>query len=405
MSSLGFNNDSLIDTSSENAQLDAFGRQRTSLPQSIFETTFRWDKQPVTWTELDVSGGTVTHSANKASVDLAVTTTTNSRAVFQSRQYIKYHPGKSHLILISGSFNSGATSVTKRFGYYDDDNGVFFQMSGTTLSVVRRTKTSGSVVDNTTNQSSWNLDKLDGAGASGYTLDTSKQQIMVIDFQWLGSGRIRYGFDLGGKIIYCHEEHTGNVLTVPWSQTGDAPIRAEILNAGSTASSMHITCCSAITESHYSPEGLIRTANNGVTPRSIAGSGTLPLLSLRKQTAYINAIVKMVDLGWFASSADDLLCSVVLNGTLTGASWVNAAGVCQVDRSATAISDGTTIYSTYLRGAAGAVSVSVTDIFRDVVNTALGRDISGNSDIISLVATNITSGTSVATYLNYRELV
>lgn len=384
---------------------DAFGRLRICSPETIFDTTFRWDKQPITWSESTASGGTVTHNSNKASVELAVTTTTNSTAIFQSRQYTHYHPGKSQLIVITGNFIANAANVVKKIGYYDDDNGVFFQLSGSTLSVVRRTKTSGSVVDNVINQADWNIDKLDGTGASDITIDITKQQIFVIDFQWLGSGRIRYGFDIGGVIVYCHEELSSNVLTLPWSQTGDAPIRAELKNNSATAASMHITCCAIVCENFWSPEGILRTINNGQTARSISGSSTVPIISLRKQSAYVNVPVKIVDTCFFANSADDLLISIVYNGTLTSPSWSNVSGVCQQDVSATAISGGETVYSSYLRGAAGASSFTLTDVFREVGNTVLGRDIAGNSDIVSLVVTNVTAGTTSLGAINYRELL
>lgn len=394
-------------TSSSNALLDAFGRTRVSNPETIFSTTFRWDKQPIIWAELVASGGTVTHNANAVSVELACTTTTNSSAVFQSRQYIHYHPGKSQLIMITGNFKSTATNVTKRIGYYDDDNGVFFQLSGTTLSVVRRTKTSGSVVDNTTAQASWNLDTLNGSGASGVTIDVTKQQIFVIDFQWLGSGRIRYGFVFGGKIVYCHEDNSANTLTVPWSQTGDAPVRAEITNAVSTASDMHITCASVICENFWGPDGILRTVNNGSTARTfgLIGSAAVPVISLRKQSAYVNVPVEILDFQGFAATADDFLVTIVFNGTLTGASWANVSGVCQSDVSATSLSGGTNLYSYYLRGGSGAASVAVTDIFQESVSAFLGRDVSGNSDIITVLAMNLTATASFYGVINYKELL
>jgi hypothetical protein len=394
------------DQNSANPEFDAFGRARVSSPETIFDTSFRWDKQPITWSESVTSGGTVTHNADKASVDLACTTTTNSEAIFQSRQYMRYHPAKSTLIVISGSFLSTGTNVRKRIGYFDDSNGVFFQLDGTTLSVVRRTKTSGSVVDNTTAQASWNIDPLDGSGGSGITLDVTKQQIFVIDYQWLGSGRIRYGFYIGGRIIYCHEDLTANVLAVPWSQTGDNPVRTEIKNSGSTASSMHITCAAVICENFWSPEGILRTANNGTTARSLTSIGsTLPVISLRKQSAYINVPVKIMDFGVFGNSSDDFIMSIIYNGSLTGASFANVAGVCQVDTSATAISGGTTLYSEYLRGSSSAPSMKLAEIFHESVNAFLGRDLAGNSDQVTVLVTAVTASSSAMGLINYKEFL
>lgn len=391
---------------SENPVFDAFGRTRVSFPNTIFDATFRYDKQPVIWNESVASGGTVTHSADKASVELSVTTTTNSRAIFQSRQYTRYHPGKSQMVLISGNFLNTATNVSKKIGYFDENNGTFFQLSGSILSVVRRTKTSGSVVDNTVNQADWNIDKLDGTGVSGITLDVTKQQIFVIDFQWLGSGRIRYGLDIGGNIIYCHEDNNANSLALPWSQTGDCPVRAEILNSSSTASTMHITCCAVVCENSWGPEGVIRTINNGVTSRTVGGvAGTaVPVLSLRKQTAYVDAPVQIIDYGLFANSSDDFIVSIVYNPILTGASWANVSGVCQRDVSATSFTGGTELYSGYVRGGT-TPSTYISEVFHSTASSVIGRDIAGNSDIISVIATAVTASSSAYAFLNYRELV
>jgi hypothetical protein len=48
------------------------------------------------------------------------------------------------------------------------------------MQVVRRSSTSGGVVDDAINQADWNLDKLDGTGASGVTLDVTKVFIFVV---------------------------------------------------------------------------------------------------------------------------------------------------------------------------------------------------------------------------------
>lgn len=399
--------DASFSASSSNSQLDAFGRLRVSSPETIFDSSFRWDKQPITWTEQATSGGTATHDPDLASVVLACTTTTDSKMTFQSRQYTRYHPGKSHLIQVTGNFRGADTSVRKRLGYFDDANGVFFELNGSTLQVVRRSSTSGSAVDTATTQSNWNIDKLDGTGASGITLDITKQQIFVIDFQWLGSGRIRYGVMVGGALTYCHEDNNANILTEPWAQTGDAPIRAEIINTDAAAGDMHITCAAVICENFWSPKGLLRTINNGTTARTfgLLGSVLVPVISLRKQSAYVNVPVVFLDAHAFAGSSDDFLISIVYNGTLTGASWTNVSGVCQQDVSATSISGGTTLYSLYLRGSSGSASIAVADIFSRAADGILGRDVAGDSDTVSLVALNLTSTATLYGVINYKELL
>lgn len=389
-----------------NPQLDAFGRNRISSPETVTEFVFRYGK-PGTWTESTASGGTVTHDADKVSVVLACTTTTNSNATYQCRKYTHYQPGTSQLVQISGNFIETATNVTKRIGYFDANNGLFFQLAGSTLSVVRRTKTSGSVVDNVTAQSSWNIDKLDGTGTSGLTIDVTKQQIFIIDFKWLGSGRIRYGFYISGAIRYCHEEYVSNVLTVPYSQSGDAPVRAEITNASATASSMHITGCAVVCENGWNPQGQIASANTGSTERTIGSNGvSLPMVSIRKASANISSSIQILDAGVFGNTDSDLLILIIANPTLTGASWVSNGGITEKDQSATSYTGGTVLYSLYQRTTSAGDSILITEIFRQIANTQIGADLAGASGIVTLAVTNIGGGTAKGFgVINYRELI
>lgn len=392
-------------TGGGNSAVDSFGRLRVSEPETVFESTFQYDKQPLLFVESTASGATVTQDSNKKAVILSATTTTNSRAIFQSRYYLKYHPGKSSLLMMSFNFKSAATNVDKLIGQFDDNNGVFFKLSSSTLSVIQRSKTSGSVVDTAIAQSSWNLDKLDGTGTSGITLDLSKQQILVIDQQWLGAGRVRCGFRIDGQTIYCHQILNANNLTTLYTQTADLPIRVEIKNNSATASTIEFTCSTLMSEGGWQPEGLLRSINNGVTARTFAGNTSVPVLSLRKQSAFVNVPVQIVDFGAIATSGDDFLIQLILNGTLTGASFADVGGVCQADVSATALSGGTVLVSTYLAGSSNGNSTATFEALQNALNVILGASIAGTSDILSIYASNITASANLVAYMNYKEFV
>lgn len=77
-------------------------------------------------------------------------------------------------------------------------------------------------------QSSWNLDKCDGTGPSGYNLDLTKMQMFYIDYSWYGAGFIRWGFrGPTGDIIYCHKIPNNNVNTEAYMRSGNLPARYE----------------------------------------------------------------------------------------------------------------------------------------------------------------------------------
>ena len=82
-------------------------------------------------------------------------------------------------------------------------------------------------------QSSWNLDRCDGTGPSGYNIDVSKMQMAYIDYTWYGAGFIRFGFRaVNGNIVYCHKMPNNNVNTSAYMRSGNLPGRFEVENYG-----------------------------------------------------------------------------------------------------------------------------------------------------------------------------
>jgi hypothetical protein len=95
---------------------------------------------------------------------------------------------------------------------------------GTTTSYVTVSKT----IDTKIAQSSWNLDKCDGTGPSGYSIDLSKMQMWYIDFSWYGAGFVRWGVrGTDGNVIYVHKLINNNVNTEAYMRSGNLPARYE----------------------------------------------------------------------------------------------------------------------------------------------------------------------------------
>jgi len=77
-------------------------------------------------------------------------------------------------------------------------------------------------------QSSWNIDKMDGTGASQFNIDLTKMQMFYIDFTWYGAGAIRFGFKNNrGETIYCHRIPNNNVNTEAYMRSGNLVGRYE----------------------------------------------------------------------------------------------------------------------------------------------------------------------------------
>ena len=233
--------------------VDAFGRLRVSSPYTIFDSQNRYLKDPQ-FDEALTGSGTATFLANESAVEMEVTAASGDEVVRQTKRVFPYQPGKSLLVLATFTMAAGEENLRQRVGYFNADNGVFFQQDDDVLSFVVRTYTGGSASDaRTITQANWNTDKLDGTGPSGVTLDETKTQILFMDFEWLGVGSVRCGFVIDGQYLVAHVFHNANSLTEVYMQTAILPIRYEITTTGAIAGakSMKQICSSVVSEGGY----------------------------------------------------------------------------------------------------------------------------------------------------------
>ena len=83
-------------------------------------------------------------------------------------------------------------------------------------------------VDTRIPSASWNIDKCNGTGISGFNLDLSKMQMFYLDYSWYGAGFIRWGFrGATGDIVYCHKLPNNNTNFEAWMRSGNLPARYE----------------------------------------------------------------------------------------------------------------------------------------------------------------------------------
>lgn len=272
-------------TIGDGANLDAFSRVRTSHPTGLFAAQCQYDAEPLLFETGNTASGTApAHSSATRMVTLACTGTGTS--FIQSYEYIPYQAGKSQLIFVTGVIGAAVASTVTEVGAFDANNGLFLrQASDGTISVVRRTSTSGGVVDNVIAQADWNLDKLDGTGSSGITFDVTDTFILVIDAQFLAMGRVRFGLDIGGQIVYCHQSLHANVLQVPYMQTLSLPVQMLLTSTGGTKNTTRFKCASVSSEGGFADDlgYAFSTAEGTVTAASGARTH---ILSLRPLTTF-----------------------------------------------------------------------------------------------------------------------
>jgi hypothetical protein len=274
----------------DTANLDAFSRLRISQPIELFSTQTQYDSDPLLM-EVGATGTGVspTHSSNTRMVELS-TTAGSGTSFIQSYQYVPYQPSKSHLIFVTGVLGSAVENSVVDVGYFDSANGIFYRQNGINgLEIVLRSSTSGGVNNNAIPQVGWNLDPLNGSGASGITLDPTKDFILVIDLQFLAMGRVRIGFDIGGVIIYAHEFLNSNIISVPYMQTATLPVQMLITSTSSGSTKTSYFKCAAVNTEGGADTANIELGYSFSTPRVASNAGNMVrnhAFSIRPKTTF-----------------------------------------------------------------------------------------------------------------------
>jgi hypothetical protein len=247
---------------------DKTGALRVSTKTPLFTSKLTRDNRPDIWDEVLEGTATSNWSNTNASVTLTVSAN-NDVAIRQTKQRIPYSPGDPQLIEVTGSFNAPTANTIQRIGSFNSDggtpydsglDGIYFEVDGSTIyAVIRKSGVEVAKIP----QSSWNIDKLDGTGESGITLDISKVQIFVFSYLWLAVDGVNFGFKIGEEIIICHIEQFVNIDTSCYMSTPNHSIRYELRSTGGAASLQCI--CSAV----FSENGVIPTGKNVSVHREI----------------------------------------------------------------------------------------------------------------------------------------
>lgn len=261
---------------------DAFGRLKVAAPFTLGD----YKHVPgvgFNFNDSTANGGLVSLDTNRSSVILSTTNNTESYAIHQSKYYHPYQPGKSQEIFSSFVLGAPTTNVIKRIGYFDTRNGLFLEQTETDLAFVIRSFAGGSAQDIRITQANWSLDKCNGTGDSGFNFNPLKTELLYIDFQWLGVGKVRFGFVHDGKIVIAHEQLHSNNLDVVYMGNPNLPIRSEIRNTGTTfGGSFEHICSSVISSGGYSETGVdFAAANPAHRTTATPGATPFPVMAIR----------------------------------------------------------------------------------------------------------------------------
>jgi hypothetical protein len=342
--------------SASSTAFDAFGRMRISSPLTLFDSSHRYADNGL-WSTASGVSGSGSFNQNQGLVDLTVTNASGSFVTRETTKVFAYQPGKSLLNLNTFVMSPAKTGLRQRVGYFGADNGMYLELDGSTLNFVKRSLVNGSpATEIRASQADWNGDKLDGTGASGFTLDIAKAQILWMDFEWLGVGSVRMGFVINGQFILCHTFHHANIITSTYITTASLPLRYEIANTAATSGSSTLKqiCSSVISEGGYELRGLQQAIGTTITaPKGLTTAGVLyPVATIRLKSGRLDAIAILTAISVMGVATGIYQWSVIASGTTTGGSgtWISAGANSSVEYKldATGITGGRTLASGYL---------------------------------------------------------
>jgi hypothetical protein len=304
-----------------------------------------------------------------------------------------------------------ASGVTTRVGCFDGtgtnnltpNNGIFFEADGTVSWNVAKNGTTTETVA----QSNWNVDPLDGTGPSGITLDLDACLIAIIDYEWLGVGRIRVGFVIDGVVRYVHYFNHANddTFTKVYMSTPNLPVRYDIQASGTNVASnfAHI-CSTVISEGGQQKTGILRAIDTGVTHLDIDENQPSVVIGVRLKSTHLDLTVIPESISVINEQNDDFRWALCLNPTYTGTvTWtdVSNSGVQQgIGATANNVTDeGIVIASGY----ASIDTLSVSQQLQTALR--IGSTISGTPDELVLIVTPLSAGADIQAALNFRELL
>jgi len=344
-------------------------RLKVSNPQTIFWSTWGRDTENDTFAS-QTTGTGVEYISNDAvdpttfdaynpgsniitekAIVLRVSSA-GDKVIRQSTRVIPYIPGKEQFLTMAVRFETPSAGIRRRIGLFDQNNGAFFEDGGDTYYCCIR-KNGVEVARIPRDQ--WNGDKLDGTGRSQIVADPTKQQLIGIEYEWYGTGKVTFGYTIDGEHHVIHTIYNANKTVGTWTNTPYLPIRFELEAlpgyAGGDAY-MHQASTSVIAEGGIESLGVVHNYVNNldftVNPPEVdagninitAANTFYPLISIRINDLFLDSFAAPVKVQIATADNTDVYYVVVKNPTLTAANFVlpiNEARAVEVDESATAI--------------------------------------------------------------------
>ena len=386
-------------------QFTSKNRFKVSPFQTSFFNTFQYGLETDVWETSTTGTASAVHNVNASNVTMSVGSTAGDRVIRQTRQVMRYIPGRVSLVSFAIRMETPVAGVRRRFGMFDGNNGAFFEDNGGTYSCVLRSSVTGTPVETRVTRDNWNGDKLDGTGYSQITADAEAVQMINIEYEWYGAGQVVFSYTIDGETHAIHKFNTANRQNSVWSSTPFLPIRCELENVTGAAGTHYLYQGSNSLTQEGEPEklGTLISYSNPITGTTMLAANTFyPVISLRLKSGALAGIVLPRSLQVATNDNTNVFWRLVESPTLTGGTWIdhpNPDAITQVNTTATAATGGVTILSGFTVG--GGASLIELD---QKASLQIGRSNLGTvSDIYTLECASPNTNKAALAVLNWLE--
>ena len=346
-------------------QRNQFNQIKVSNSVLLFNDGFLFDVNANIWRNNIISGAgsSITYDSFNRIAEIQAVNGSVCQMELLTFNRIKIHVGQIITIRMICIATTDTNDVIVKFGFFDSssgEQGVYFRLDNDILSVVH----AGEFGSNVITKVNWNLDVCDGTlnanNPSGFDIDPTNINCYIIEYTPL-SGRVRWGFEFEGNIIYCHQLFSNN-LNNGYIRNTNNPVRIEqtsFLNNNNCSFKLYgVSVSSEGGEIKVSP--IKYSVSNNPTFLTYLQNIEYPVLGLRFRTipsnyrftiAHITEAISMV----ISGNIDGVL-KLVLNGTLGGAeSWtdVSNSGLAYFEGTLSNTITGGTVLNTWFTNSGG----------------------------------------------------
>ena len=310
--------------------LTSFGSIRVAAPYTLADLTniASFDQTEHFGTKLD--GGTIAWLSTEAAL-LLQANGSQGFASTRTHDSYRYQAGKGQLVLNTGCIPTALDAGVYRLGYFDDNDGLYWQGDYQGLKFCRRSSTDGGVTD---------YCHLTDAGTSGWV--SSFCSIYETRFQWLGVGEVQ-GWLNGQQVATMSH---ANTLPQVYMAAAFLPVSYEVKATGTATAQLKQICTSVQSEGGSDPYQHTYAFKRPTDLTVGTGTTDAPVLGLRVSSTYRGRPnrAQAYPRAWgCVSDSKRVNARMVINPTVqtnAGFAVTNDDSSCEVDTSATVVSGG-----------------------------------------------------------------